>query len=258
MSKEEIKNVIEKVIKIIQNVFELSTDERNNLNECFNSKAELKNDSQGNLCIFKGKCSISFELFKEIFITADKPNIEESPIMKLTSLLDDLFQIKLTSDKEPILLIGPSGYKTFLAQKFLSNAKTITLNQESSVEQLLGSSSFFSKSEVKDFYLRLIVLICRLNNYKELSQKLQEGTLTKDEIDKIIENKKSHLPYSFIYAIESCRNKIFMKDKEEDESNALSNMIIEFRTRSFFNCNFRCFLFNFKKFIFTYNYFRKI
>ena len=37
-----------------------------------------------------------------------------------------------------------------------------------------------------------------------------------------------------------------MKDKEEDESNALSNMIIEFRTRSFFNCNFRCFLFNFK------------
>ena len=198
MSKEEIKNVIEKVIEIIQKVFELSTDERNNLTECFNSKAELKNDSQGNLCIFKGKCSISFELFKQKFITANKPNIEESPIMKLTSLLDDLFQIKLTSDKEPILLIGPSGYKTFLAQKFLSNAKTITLNQESSVEQLLGSSSFFSKSEVKDFYLRLIVLICELNNYKELSQKLQEGTLTKDEIDKIIENKKSHLPL-FIY-----------------------------------------------------------
>ena len=71
-------------------------------------------------------------------------------------------------------MIGPSGYKTFLAQKFLSNAKTITLNQESSVKQLLGSPSFFSKSEVKDFYLRLIVLICRLNNYKELNQKLQE------------------------------------------------------------------------------------
>ena len=61
----------------------MSTDERNNLNECFNSKAELKNDNQGNICIFKGKCSISFELFKEIFITADKQNIEESPIMKL-------------------------------------------------------------------------------------------------------------------------------------------------------------------------------
>ena len=151
--------------------------------------------------------------------------------MKLTSLLDDLFQIKLTSDKEPILLIGPSGYKTFLAQKFLSNAKTITLNQESSVEQLLGSSSFFSKSEVKDFYLRLIVLICSLNNYKELNQKLQEGTLTKKEIDKIIQNKISSqsFPNSFIYSIKRCTQKIFMKEEEEDESNALSNMIIEFR-----------------------------
>ena len=91
------------------------------------------------------------------------------------------FKLILTSDKETILLIGPSGYKIFLAQKFLSNTKSIILNQESSVDQLLVSSAFFSKSEVKDFYLRLIVLICRLNNYKELNQKLKEGTLTKKE-----------------------------------------------------------------------------
>jgi MoxR-like ATPase len=229
VSKEDIKNVKEKVIKIIQEVFGLSVDERNNLSECFNSKAELKNDSHGFLCIFKGTCSISFDLFKQIFITADKPNIEENPIMKLTSLLEDLFQISLTSDKEPILLIGPSGYKTFLAQKFLSNAKTITLNQESSVEQLLGSSSFFSKSEVNDFYLRLIVLICRLNNYKDLSQKLKEGNLKKEELDEIINTKKLDLPFSFIYALERCRDKIFEKKREDDEANALSNMIIEFR-----------------------------
>ena len=229
VSKEDIPNVKEKVIKIIQEVFDLTTDERNNLSECFNSKAELKNDSHGYLCIFKGTCSISFDLFKQIFITADKPNIEENPIMKLTSLLEDLFQISLTSDKEPILLIGPSGYKTFLAQKFLSNAKTITLNQESSVEQLLGSSAFFSKSEVNDFYLRLIVLICRLNNYKDLNQKLREGTLKKEEIDEIINTKKTDLPFSFIYALERCRDKIFSKRKIDDEVNALSNMIIEFR-----------------------------
>ena len=60
--------------------------------------------------------------------TFDKPNIEENPIMKLTSLLDDLFQINLTSDKKLNLSIGPSGHKKFLAQKFHSKAKTITLN----------------------------------------------------------------------------------------------------------------------------------
>ena len=123
VSKDEIPNVKDKVIKIIQEVYGLSTEDRNNLADCFNSKAELKNDSQGCLCIFKGNCCISFELFKQIFITADKPNIEENPIMKLTSLLEDLFQISLTSDKEPILLIGPSGYKTFLAQKFYQMQK---------------------------------------------------------------------------------------------------------------------------------------
>ena len=78
-------------------------------------------------------------------------------------------------------MIGPSDYKIFLAQKFLSNTKSIILNQESSVDQLLVSSAFFSKSEVKDFYLRLIVLICRLNNYKELNQKLKKEKLTKKE-----------------------------------------------------------------------------
>ena len=55
--------MIEKVIKIIQDVFSLWIEERNNLSECFNSK--LKNDNQRNLCIFKGKCCISFELFKQ-------------------------------------------------------------------------------------------------------------------------------------------------------------------------------------------------
>ena len=45
--------------------------------------------------------------------------------MKLISLFDDLFQIKLIGDREPILLIGPSGQKIFLTQKFLSHTKTM-------------------------------------------------------------------------------------------------------------------------------------
>ena len=45
--------MIEKVIKIIQDVFSLWIEERNNLSECFNSKAELKNDNQWNLLYLK-------------------------------------------------------------------------------------------------------------------------------------------------------------------------------------------------------------
>ena len=43
-------------------------------------------------------------LFKLIFRIDDRLNIEESPIMKLNSLLEDLFQISLASNKESILL----------------------------------------------------------------------------------------------------------------------------------------------------------
>ena len=229
VSKKDIPNVKEKVIKIIRDVFDLDSNEVYNLNECFNSKAELKYDKYNGHCIFKGTCSISFYPFKIMFITGDKSNIEENRIVKMTSLLEDLFKIGLASDKEPILLIGPSGYTTFLAQKFLSNAKIIALNQESSVEQLIGSSSFFSKSEVNEFYLRLIALICRVNNYKDLNQKLKDGILRKEEIDEIINNKKNDLPNSFIYSLERCKNKIFIKRREDDKSNALSNMIIEFK-----------------------------
>ena len=175
VSKEEIKNVKDSVIKIIQEVFGLSVEEKNILNESFSLKAELKNDNIGKLCIFKGKCYISLDLFGENITPSEKMIMK-----KLTSLLEDLFQISLASDKEPILLLGPSGYKTFLAQKFLPNAKTIALNQESTVEQLLGSASFFTKSDVKEFYLRLITLICRNNKFKELREKLKKGILKKE------------------------------------------------------------------------------
>ena len=125
ISQEDIPNVKEKVIKIIQEVFDLSIDERNIISEWFNSKAESKNDSHDFLYNFKVTCSISFDLFKQILFTADKPNIEENTIMKLTSLLEDLFQLILRSDKELILLIDPSDYKNFWHKNFYRMQKPL-------------------------------------------------------------------------------------------------------------------------------------
>ena len=99
--KKDIPNIKEKVIELIHEIFGLNINERNNLSEWFNSKAELKLD-KNNICVFKGACSISF--FFLIFRIDDRLNIEESPIMKLNSFLEDLFQISLSNDKESILL----------------------------------------------------------------------------------------------------------------------------------------------------------
>ena len=58
--KEGIPNIKEEIIELIYEIFGLNTNERNNLRECFNSKAELKLDKNNIVCIFKGTCSISF------------------------------------------------------------------------------------------------------------------------------------------------------------------------------------------------------
>ena len=204
VNKIEIPNIKDTIINMIQKIFNLSINQRNNLYECFNEKAKLEN-YDGNIYIVKGQCRISFDCFSSRFTTQENQNIEDNPIMKLNSLLEDFFQILLSYDKEPILLIGPSGYKTFLAEKFLDNAKTITLNQESSIEQLLGNSSFFTKTEVKEFYLRLFVLISKYNNFPELSEKLKKGILTKEEINTIYSKKKN--TYTKIFPL--CYRKLY-------------------------------------------------
>ena len=237
VDKKEIPKIKNKIIDIIDNVFNLST-ERNKLSECYESNAQLRKDKNGNWYIFKGECGISIEIdeLKNIFNFSEKSGIEESSIYKLSSLLDDLFQISLSTDKEPILIIGPSGYKTFLAQKYLSNSKTITLNQESSIEQLLGTTSFISKSKIKDFYLKLIILICKFNNYLELSNNIKEKKIDKNEFFKLIENakKEKSIPKSFHFALQNCLDKLFEKEKE-NEFNPLSSMEVIFKPGLFLN-----------------------
>ena len=235
INKEEINNISKQVIDIIIDIFQYSEEDKNKLYKCFDSKAEFKKDNMENWYIFKGECCISLDIFKDNFGFSENSRIEDNPLYKLNTLLEDLFQIILSTDKEPILLIGPSGYKTFLAQKLVSNSQTITLNQESSIEQLLGTTSFFLKSEINDFYLRLIILICGFNNYVELSQKLREKKLDKKELDMLINSKKNNLPKSFYYALDTCCDKLFQKKKREDEFNPLSNMEIAFKPGLFLN-----------------------
>ena len=85
-------------------------------------------------------------------------------LKKIPSLLNTLFNCLLCSDTEPILLIGPTKYKTYLIKELLkTDVKIITLNEESNIDTLLGSTGFFTKEELKSFYLSLICDICIYN-----------------------------------------------------------------------------------------------
>ena len=88
----------------------------------------------------------------------------------LSNYYDDFFKLKLVSKNEPIILMGPSSYKTELAKFFIKNENpnydknfnTIYLNQKTTIEELLGAPNFFNLIESKKFYLKLLLEICHL------------------------------------------------------------------------------------------------
>ena len=72
--------------------------------------------------------------------------------------------MKLTNFKEPILLIGPSCYKTYASKIYLEDPITVPLNRESTVLQLLRSSFFFSNIEYRNYCITQIYEILKIPN----------------------------------------------------------------------------------------------
>jgi hypothetical protein len=53
----------------------------------------------------------------------------------LSTFINDLFKLALADFEESILIIGPTGYKTFLSQQFISGIEPINLIQEDTIEK---------------------------------------------------------------------------------------------------------------------------
>ena len=131
----------------IESIFPKKDVNQRDIIDIFNKDAEITQDN----FLRKGKCGISLKCIE--FFNKNNSNTD---LFRLPSLYNDLFQILLAHDEEPILLIGESGYKTYLAQLLLDGVKPIQLNAETSIGQLLGSTIFLSDTEVKIFYLKQI------------------------------------------------------------------------------------------------------
>ena len=222
VSTEYIDEVFDPAFKKIVDIFELDEETSEQLKNCYKAEPQI----QGKF-LKKGNSKIFFGSFENI-----------DP--KLTSLLNGMFQILLSNPTEPILLMGPSGFKTYLAQLFLNDAKIITLNQESVLSQLLGASAFLSKEEAKLFYIDVICKICHIYN-REFISKIKEGMIKKEQNDEIniselkeelnneVEKHSKNLPGSFKRVIEHLKMKLFDEDVNKSDNRILSNLELEFR-----------------------------
>jgi len=143
-----------------------------------NPKRDLKNNY-----IMKGNIGIKFNNLEKI-IEEEKIFEEEMP-----NYYNDLFKLKLISNGEPVLLMGPSSYKTHLAKYFikeicLKNFNIINLNQKTTIEELLGGPYILPPYSYMFFYN----LLKKITNYEENENSITEGL---DNMKKIIEQEKS-------------------------------------------------------------------
>ena len=219
--KKVVENVSEKIFELIIKCFKIEEPEKiKRMKNCFRDKAVIQRDSlSGKSYIMKNDCGVSFKNFEKKLNQGSE----------LYSILESIFLISLSSEDEPIIIFGPSGYKTYLSKLFLSQPKVISLNPESTISQLLGSSAFLVESEAKAFYLDYLCKLCggkkRKDIYIELNNKLMNGTLDKYDVQKLTENFKE--PECFDYAVKNLSKKLLSNSLIENC--ALSDVSLEFR-----------------------------
>lgn len=106
----------------------------------------------------------------EAGIFLDKP-IEDK--IDLSSLYETLFYVLFSHHKEPLLLCGPSGYKSKLAKDISPGACVINFYPEISNAQLIGNVSLVVNYQAKEYYLEQICKICKRRKIKRFKRAIK-------------------------------------------------------------------------------------
>ena len=101
---------IELICKLIANVFK-KEKLYNELKDLYKENPILKklniNEEKRNLYIQKGNVTLYYRAFEQDLY---------NELKNLPSVLDALFKMIISSDDEPLLISGPSSFKTYLAK----------------------------------------------------------------------------------------------------------------------------------------------
>ena len=263
VTKENEERILDDIINLLVDIFSNEDNKpilKDYLKNLYLCDAKIKSESffidkkkTVKIKLIKDKCEIELESLEYSEDGKKDHNISEriaqlENLNKLPKFLNSLFKLNLSFKNEPILLSGNTSYKKELAKEFLKSASFISLNQEITINQLLGSSSFLNKEDSKYFYLKELCKCLKITNLPiymnylkhwleiKKSGKLEEceekKLKLKDEIDKIRNDILRDEKYPFRIAIENLYNKLFeinLQNENSNNNNLLSDMVIEFR-----------------------------
>ena len=168
--KDKNETLKEILHSIFSEIFQLNKEDSHELFDTFfNSRVRI--DDINKSFIRKGKLKIKVHNLEE---EMKDGNFNDS----LSNYYDDFFKLKLISKNEPIILMGPSSYKTELAKFYIKNENPsiyknfniIYLNQKTTIEELLGSPRFLSSKESQYFNLDLSSKIRQKKKGKDIKR----------------------------------------------------------------------------------------
>ncbi len=227
------EEIVDKLIKLLKSIFGEKVNEKD-LEEVFYSKPELEYDYQNQKRIYYIKKNNSL-IYLDTIDGTNKRNAEKNKrktemfekYRKLPNFLECLFRMKLSNYDEPLLLSGPTCYKTYAAKMILDKADVVSLNQESTIPQLLGSTFFYPPIEDKKFCLRLIYEILDIPNIELELNKIDKWDDYKEELLKKIDENMPDNDSPFYVALTNLKKKLSTEEKINEKS--LINMILEFK-----------------------------
>ena len=199
--ESQISELLPIIIKLMKEVYQLNEENEKNLYKLYKSNPQIVNNC-GNY------------LFKKDYIEINLDEIGEdtyNEVKALPTLLEAYFKILISSEDEPILLCGPSSYKTFLSKLVLNKSKyeIISLNSESSIPQLIGSTILLTKDEAKAYYLRQILELLQVNNIENQLLEINDKKKIESIINEKMEEKNKY--FIFDYALNNFKSKFFKK-----------------------------------------------
>ena len=142
---------IKELIEITSSSFNITETEMKAIELCLTQPVEIT-EKDDIIILKKGN----------IFQRISKPDVDVNHNVK--SFWNSLFFINLIPPTEPLLIAGPSGFKTFLASQVSHNPRVVSLNRESNTSSLIGSISLVDKSSYNSYLFDLLISIANAAN----------------------------------------------------------------------------------------------
>lgn len=224
-----------KVLKIIDDE-EVSQSHIDSLQQ----NSDMKNDSDYLVKIIKGSLEINIHN-KQLFFIPD--NIQQ--------LWQTIFEVYLTYPSEPLLLNGPSGFKTYLSILISSLSPVIYLHSDSTVSSLIGQITLLDLHQAKTYLFDSLYDFAGYNlsikkQLNDIKLNIEENVdFEVEALNSVIERIKKNLPSSFIPILQNVANRLIniQNDESDDKSHfrMFSNFTSLFKpgliTRSIFQQN---------------------